>query len=224
MNIFDIIGPVMVGPSSSHTAGAARIGYTARMLMGEPVARAEVLLYGSLLATGKGHGTDCAVIAGLMGMRPDDERIAHSLTLAREAGMEVVFGEADLKDAHPNSVLLKLTGSSGRRMEIIGESLGGSLINIRSINGMDADFSGEAPTLILYYRDKPGFVSGVTSMLALQGVNIATMHVSRRTRGGTAAMVIECDQEIPEGSAAALTAAAGVERVLYYSPKGGGDL
>lgn len=219
MNIFDIIGPVMVGPSSSHTAGVVRIGLAARKLMGEPIRRAEILLYGSLLATGKGHGTDCAIVAGLLGFKPDDERISHSQELAAEQGMEILFGEADLKEAHSNSVLLKLTGVSGRTMEIVGESLGGSLINIRSINGVEANFSGDSPTLIVYNEDKPGLVSHVTSMLALEGINIATMHVSRANRGGAAATVIECDQEIPGGAERLVSRMEGVDRVLYYSPR-----
>ena len=219
MNIFDIIGPVMVGPSSSHTAGAARIGRVARQLLGEKPVKAVVSFHGSFEKTYVGHGTDRAVAGGLMDMGVDDERLRTSKRLAQERGMTYEISTVQLRDAHPNSVLLRLTGASGREMEIVGESLGGSVINIRSIGGMEANFSGEAPTLILCYRDKPGFVSGVTSMLALQGVNIAAMHVSRTNRGGAAAMVIECDQEIPAGTVPALSAVGGVERVLYYSPK-----
>lgn len=219
MNIFDIIGPVMVGPSSSHTAGAAKIGYTAGKLMGEPIAKAEILLYGSLLATGKGHGTDCAIVAGLLGMKPDDERIAGSMRLAAERGMQVVFGEAALQEAHSNSVLLRLTGVSGKKLDILGESIGGSVINIRSINGVEANFSGELPTLIVYYADEPGKVSEITFLLARLGVNIAQMHVSRTDRGGTAAMVIECDQEIPEAERRISAFMSDVDNVIYFSPK-----
>lgn len=219
MNIFDIIGPVMVGPSSSHTAGAAKIGSAARRLLGEPVARAEILLYGSLLATGRGHGTDRAIVAGLLGMGPDDERIPRSLELAQAQGMEVTFGAADLKDAHVNSVLLRLTGRSGKTMEVVGQSLGGSVINIQSINGVEANFSGESPTLIVFNEDRPGLISGITSMLASIGINIATMHVSRTNRGGTAATVIECDQEIPFGAKNMLQIVDGIDRVIYFSPR-----
>ena len=130
MNLFDILGPVMVGPSSSHTAGAVKIGYVSRKLLGEPVKKAEILLYGSFLATGRGHGTQLALVAGLLGMKPDDSRIPHSFEVAGEKGMKFILGEADLKDAHPNSVLLKLTGISGKYMEVVGESVGGSRINI----------------------------------------------------------------------------------------------
>lgn len=125
MNIFDIMGPVMVGPSSSHTAGAVKIGYISRRLLGEPVTSAKILLYGSFLTTGKGHGTRKALVAGLLGMKPDDIRIPNALDLANEQGIELQWGEAVLKDAHPNTAQLILTGRSGRTLEVIGQSLGG---------------------------------------------------------------------------------------------------
>ena len=142
MNLYDIIGPVMVGPSSSHTAGAVKIGYVSRKLMAQPIVKAQILLYGSFLATGKGHGTQIAIVAGLLGMKTDDCRIPDSFRLAGEAGMEISFGEAELKDAHPNSAQLILTGADGRQLEIVGESIGGSRINIASIDGLSANFSG----------------------------------------------------------------------------------
>ena len=135
MNLFDIIGPVMVGPSSSHTAGAVKIGYVSRKLMAQPIVKAKILLYGSFLATGKGHGTQLAIVAGLLGMKEDDSRIPNSLEIAKEKGMEVFFGEANLKEGHPNSVELILTGENGKELEIVGESLGGSRINIAKIDG-----------------------------------------------------------------------------------------
>lgn len=217
MNLFDIIGPVMVGPSSSHTAGAVKIGYVARKLMSQPVSRAEILLYGSFLATGKGHGTQFAIVAGLLGMKPDDPGIPDSFRIARQHGMELVFGEASLADGHPNSVQLRLTGVSGRQLEIVGQSLGGSVINIASIDGLDANFSGDYPTLIVHNLDQPGHVAEVTSMLAHKSVNIAAMQLYRASRGGNAVMVIECDQEIPMDSIKWLEHLEGVEKVTYYS-------
>jgi len=217
MNIFDIIGPVMVGPSSSHTAGACKIGYVARKLIGQPIARAEILLHGSFLATGVGHGTNLALVAGLLGMKPDDSRIPHSLELAGQAHMEVVFGETDLKDVHPNSVLLKLTGTDGHYMEIVGESLGGSVINIASIDGHAANFSGDYPTLIIQNRDLPGRVAEVTSELAKRKINIAAMKLSRSVRGEDAVMIIECDHEVWEEAIGWLKQMEGVHRVTYYS-------
>lgn len=217
MNLYDIIGPVMVGPSSSHTAGAVKIGYVSRKLMAQPIVKAQILLYGSFLATGKGHGTQIAIVAGLLGMKTDDSRIPESFRLAREAGMEISFGEAELKDAHPNSVQLILTGADGKELEIVGESIGGSRINIASIDGLSANFSGDYPTLIVHNLDQPGHVAEVTSMLSHKSVNIATMQLYRAGRGGHAVMVIECDQEVPGESIQWLSHLEGIEKVTYYS-------
>ena len=219
MNLFDILGPVMVGPSSSHTAGAVKIGYVARRLLGEAVAKAEILLYGSFLATGRGHGTQLALVAGLLGMQPDDSRIPDSYQAAKEAGMEFILGEADLKDAHPNAVLLKLTGVSGKYMEVVGESIGGSRINIASVDGMAAGFSGEKPTLMVHNQDRPGYVAEVSGMLSANHVNIATMQLGRVSRGGSALMVIECDDEVPQSVIDWLNHLEGIDRVTYYSLK-----
>ena len=215
MNLYDIIGPVMVGPSSSHTAGAVKIGYVSRKLMAQPIVKAQILLYGSFLATGKGHGTQIAIVAGLLGMKTDDCRIPDSFRLAGEAGMEISFGEAELKDAHPNSAQLILTGADGRQLEIVGESIGGSRINIASIDGLSANFSGDYPTLIVHNLDQPGHVAEVTSMLSHKSVNIATMQLYRAGRGGHAVMVIECDQEVPEEGISWLRHAEGVVKVTY---------
>ena len=217
MNLYDIIGPVMVGPSSSHTAGAVKIGYVSRKLMAQPIVKAQILLYGSFLATGKGHGTQIAIVAGLLGMKTDDCRIPDSFRLAKETGMEISFGEAEVKDAHPNSAQLILTGADGRQLEIVGESIGGSRINIASIDGLSANFSGDYPTLIVHNLDQPGHVAEVTSMLSHKSVNIATMQLYRAGRGGHAVMVIECDQEVPKESIQWLAHLEGIEKVTYYS-------
>ncbi len=215
MNIFEIIGPVMVGPSSSHTAGAARIGYVARCLLGEEIAQAEIRLYGSFLATGRGHGTDRALVGGLMGMKPDDYRLPKSIELAKEKGIQLRFGEALLKEAHPNTAQLLLTGASGKTLEVIGESLGGGRINIAQIDGIETNFSGENPTLIVHNLDQPGHVSEVTSMLAHKSVNIATMQLYRAGKGDRAVMVIECDQEIPQEGLDWLSRSEGILKVTY---------
>ena len=217
MNIFDIIGPVMVGPSSSHTAGAVKIGYVSRKLLAEPIKKAEILLYGSFLATGKGHGTQKAIVAGLLGMQPDNPDIPVSLKIAEKQNIEIIFGESQLKNAHPNSVQLILTGINGRKLEIVGESLGGSVINIANIDGLSANFTGDYPTLIVHNLDQPGHIAEVTSMLSHKSVNIATMQLYRSSRGGHAVMIIECDQEIPEESVKWLEHLEGVEKVTYYS-------
>ena len=215
MDIFDIIGPVMVGPSSSHTAGAVRIGYIAGKLMGEPIAKAEILLYGSFLATGKGHGTRKALVAGLLGMKPDDMRIPDSFEIAKEHGIEVVFGESALREAHPNTVQIFLTSVTGKKLEVVGESLGGSRINIAQIDGISTNFSGDYPTLVVHNMDQPGHVAEVTSMLAHKSVNIAAMQLYRAGRGGNSVMVLECDQEVPEEGIKWLRHAEGVVKVTY---------
>lgn len=217
VNLFDIIGPIMVGPSSSHTAGAVKIGYVSRKLIGEPIKEATINLYGSFLATGKGHGTRFAIVAGLLGMKPDDKRIPDSYKYAEEAGMKLTFGEAELHDVHPNSAQLILKGVSGKELEVVGESVGGSLINIAQIDGIAANFSGDYPTLIVHNVDQPGHVAEVTSMLAHKSVNIATMQLYRSSRGGEAAMIIECDKEVPMESIKWLTHLEGINKVTYYS-------
>ena len=217
MNIFDIVGPVMVGPSSSHTAGAVKIGYVSRKLLGEEVKEARILLYGSFLTTGTGHGPRKALVAGLLGMKTDDIRIPDAIELAEKAGMKIEFGEVHLKEAHPNTAQLFLTGVSGRTLDIIGQSLGGSRINIAEIDGIETNFSGEYPTLVVHNLDQPGHVSEVTSMLAHKGVNIAYMQLYRSNRGGEAVMVVECDQEIPREGIEWLEKVEGVKKVTYLS-------
>ncbi|MBQ8857723.1 MAG: L-serine ammonia-lyase, iron-sulfur-dependent subunit beta [Lachnospiraceae bacterium] len=219
MNIFDIIGPVMVGPSSSHTAGAVRIGYVSRKLLGEPVKAVKLLLYGSFLATGKGHGTDRALIAGLLGMQPDDERVPFSFEEAEATGMTFEFGEANLKEAHPNSVVLKMVGESGKELEVIAASLGGGRMKICQLDGMEANFCAEYPTLIVQNLDQPGCVATVTTMLSELGINIATLQLYRDSRGGDAVMVVECDREVPVDAIRWLESRDGIDRVTYYSMK-----
>lgn len=217
MNIFDIIGPVMVGPSSSHTAGAVKIGYVSRKLLGEPIKEVSILLYGSFLATGRGHGTDRAIVAGLLGMLPDDDRVPYSMEEAEKQNVKVSFGEAVLKEAHPNSVVLQMKGQSGRELEVVAASLGGGRIKICMIDGLDANFTAEHPTLIVHNLDQPGHVAEVTSMLSHKAINIATMQLYRDGRGGNAVMILECDKEIPSEAIKWLEHLEGVNKVTYYS-------
>jgi len=217
MNVFDIMGPIMVGPSSSHTAGAVKIGYTARKLLREEVFYADLYLHGSFLATGKGHGTDKALIAGLLGMKADDERIPTSFAIADERGMKYHFSGIELRNAHPNSVWLKLEGIQGNKIELVASSIGGGSIMINKIDGVTADICVCYPTLIVHNVDKPGHVSQVTSILSKLAVNIATMHIYRDRRGGNAVMIIECDQEVPSEAIDILKSAEGVMKVTYLS-------
>lgn len=196
MDIFDLIGPIMVGPSSSHTAGAVRIGLAARKLLGETPTDAKIYLHGSFAATGRGHGTDTAIIAGLLGMAPNDERIPDSFDVAMEQGLKFSFGEKNLRNAHPNSALIELKGKSGNKISMIAASIGGGRIQVRNLNGMSLCFSAEQPTLIVRNSDQPGSVADVSRVLAELGINIATFQVSRDSRGGEAIMVIECDDTV----------------------------
>ena len=197
MDIFEIIGPIMVGPSSSHTAGAVRIGLVARNLLARPPIRAELLLHGSFAATGRGHGTDRALVAGLLGFEPDDTRIPDSFAYAKKAGLDFHFDTVQLRDAHPNSVLLRLWAEpDGKPMEVVGASIGGGRIEIREFNGIKFRFSAEAPTLIVKNRDNPGSVADVSYLISRRNINIATFQVNRSSRGGEAVMVIECDTPI----------------------------
>ena len=220
MNLIDIVGPVMVGPSSSHTAGAVRIGKISRRLLGEPVAQAKIFMHGSFAATGKGHGTDRALVAGLLGMQVDDERIPMSFRHAADAHMDFSFHNIELVDAHPNSVRLELTGITGKQLEIVAASVGGGQIQICEIDGLTANFAGNNPTLVVHNQDQPGYVMSVTTLLAHRSINIATMQLFRDARGGYAVMVVECDQEIPDEAIDWLRRQEGIIKVTYLSKIG----
>lgn len=220
MNIFDIMGPIMVGPSSSHTAGAARIGLITRRLLGEQPVAAALILHGSFAATGRGHGTDRALVAGLLDLAPDDVRLPASFQMAKEAGMEVVFGKTVLRDAHPNTALLKLSGPEGQAVEVQASSLGGGRVRVDAIDGLAASFSGELPTLVIRNLDTPGHVSRVSAILSRQMVNIATMQLYRDKRGGLAVMVIESDQPIGNEVVEDLRGQPGIVRVTYLNMGG----
>ena len=217
MNIFDILGPVMVGPSSSHTAGAVRIGLIARRLLGGQPATARITLSGSFAATGTGHGTDRALVAGLLGMKPDDIRIPDSFALAVEQGLAFTFDKTELKEAHPNTAILQLSTAGGRELEVQASSLGGGRIMVNKLDGINVNFNGDSPTLIVHNLDQPGHVAEVTSMLSHKSVNIASMQLYRNHRGGYAVMVIETDQDIPAEALRWLSRLEGVIKVTYLN-------
>ena len=193
--VFDIVGPVMIGPSSSHTAGAVRLGLMARKILGEPAVRAEINLHGSFAQTYRGHGTDKALIAGILGFTPDDERIREALTLARHQGMDYRFQTVNLEDAHPNTAVIYLVGVTGRVARVRGASVGGGNILITNIDGYAVELTGQYPALITIHRDRPGVITQVTQILSRYEVNIAFLRVSRRTRGGTAMKIMELDDQ-----------------------------
>lgn len=197
MNLFDIIGPVMIGPSSSHTAGAARIGRVTRMLLGEDVQSAEIYFHGSFAKTWEGHGADRAVIGGLLGLSVADERMRLSRELAQEKGMKYTISAVQLRDAHPNTVIIKAHGASGKNVKVQAASVGGGSIFVQYLNDMEVGFSGERTTLIIQHRDTPGAIAQVSQMLAWAQMNIATMRVFRQDKGGRAVMALELDS-VPE--------------------------
>lgn len=215
MNIFDIIGPIMVGPSSSHTAGAVKIGLMVKALLGGTPAKAEIWLHGSFAETGKGHGTDVALVAGLLGMEPDDMRIPHSMGIAEEYGMQVEIGKVALSGVHPNTAILRVSDNEGDELEVQACSLGGSRIQINKIDGLNVNCSGEIPTLIIRNTDCPGMVAEVTSVLARHHINIAGMHLYRNGKGEDAVMVVETDQPIPQVEIEELREQDGILKVTY---------
>ncbi len=193
MNIFDIIGPVMIGPSSSHTAGAVRIGKIASLLMKENIIKAEILLYGSFAKTYKGHGTDKALIGGILGMNPDDERIRDSKRLAEEKNIEIIFHEMNEIAEHPNTAMITLTGEQGGTVTITGASVGGGNIFVSEIDGMTVAINGQNDTLIVVHQDVPGVVGKVAEFLGNCGINVCNMALSREAKGGRAILCISID-------------------------------
>lgn len=193
MNVFDILGPVMIGPSSSHTAGAARIGLMARTLLGQAPVRAEILLHGSFAKTYKGHGTDRALVAGILGMKPDDERLRDALSIAREEGVEITFTPTEFADSHPNTAEIRLTAADGSTASLRGASVGGGRIEVVQIDGMPVSLTGEYFTLIVIHKDAPGAIAEVTRILTHYSGNICHFDLSRKARGGEAIMTLSMD-------------------------------
>ena len=193
VSLLDIIGPVMVGPSSSHTAGACRLGLLARGLVGGTPERAKIELHGSFARTGEGHGTDKAIVAGLMGFRPDDDRIRTALEIAEHEGLDYKFEKTTLdEDAHPNSVRITLERGD-RSAAMVGASLGAGRVLVNEIDGYPVEVSGAYHTIVLVAEDIRGSIAKIASLLADDGLNIATLRLTRQKRGGDAFMVIELD-------------------------------
>ncbi len=193
LSVFDIIGPIMIGPSSSHTAGAVRIGKYTYSILGERPVKARIGFSGSFAKTYLGHGTDKAIIAGILGMDTDDNRICNSLEIAKEEGLEYTFETMELDGVHPNTVDLELEGESGRNVYIRGSSVGGGNILINKINSADVLISGKSAALIITHLDIPGMVAKVSNILGDSGININKFSLSREEKGGTAIMTIEID-------------------------------
>jgi L-serine dehydratase len=193
---FEIIGPIMIGPSSSHTAGAVRIGRVARTLFEGQPKKAVLSLYGSFAKTYKGHGTDLALVAGLLDFDTFDERIPDSLDIAEQLGMEVIFQKEEAITEHPNTVKINLFDED-KELEIIGISIGGGTIEITEINSFKLKLSGD-PAILVIHNDRFGVISSVTSILSQNKINISHMEVSRKDKGDMAIMVIESDEKLDD--------------------------
>ncbi|HEY3313889.1 MAG TPA: L-serine ammonia-lyase, iron-sulfur-dependent subunit beta [Bacillota bacterium] len=218
-SVFDIIGPVMTGPSSSHTAGAVRLGLAGRAIVGSRPTKARLGLHGSFAQTYRGHGTDLALVAGLMGFKPDDERIPRAMELAAADGLAIEIALIDLgPDAHPNTVRMILTGADGRETAVIGSSIGAGRINLTRIDQFEVQFSGEYHALILSYLDQPGVAAKATSLLAADLVNIATMRISREARHSRAMMILELDQAVSPEAMSLIRRIQGVDLALSVPP------
>lgn len=198
MNVFDIIGPVMIGPSSSHTAGALRLGRVAWTVLDDEPVRAEIELSGSFAQTYKGHGTDKALIAGCMGMLPSDEDIRRSLEIAGERGLEYSFSTVRLPDAHPNTAVISLYGKNGGKAVVQGASVGGGNILVEKLNGLSVSFTGQSDCYLVRHYDKPGLIAAVTNFMMYHGLNINNFRLSREKKGGEALMMIEVDGQAPQ--------------------------
>ncbi len=216
MNIFDMMGPIMVGPSSSHTAGAARIGKMARTLLGEKPVSARIHLHGSFAETGRGHGTDRAIVGGLLGMEPDDMRIPFSFDEAKKDGLTFTIDNVELRDAHPNTARIQLDGEHGAHLDIQACSIGGGAIEVHKLDGIDVNFTGNYNTLVVRNRDENGTLAAVTTILSQLRINVGNMSLCRHKRGGDALMVIETDQHIRPSQVEFLRELPGVISATYY--------
>ena len=198
ISVFDVMGPNMIGPSSSHTAGAARIGFLAQKMINGPLKKVEFTLYGSFSRTYKGHGTDRALLGGIMGFSTDDMRIRNSFEIAEKKGLKFTFTPNELEtDIHPNTVDIHMVNESGQEMTVRGESLGGGKVRIVRINSVQVDFTGEYSAVIVT-QDKPGVVAYITKCLSDRNVNIAFMRLFRESKGEIAYTIVESDGRLPE--------------------------
>jgi L-serine dehydratase len=198
IGLFDILGPVMVGPSSSHTAGACRLGLMARAILGRTPDRAQIRLHGSFAATGEGHGTQRALVGGLLGLAPDDLRLRGAFEEAADTGLDYAFETVDLgDDAHPNTAVLELEAGA-ETLTVQGASVGGGRVEITRIDEFPVSLGGDYHTLVLAAQDRPGTIASITSVLAEAGLNLATMRVDRTGRHQEALMTMEVDAPIPD--------------------------
>ncbi|MDQ6421736.1 L-serine ammonia-lyase, iron-sulfur-dependent subunit beta [Paenibacillus sp. LHD-117] len=211
-DVFSIIGPSMIGPSSSHTAGAVRLGICARQALGDMPTHAEIRFFGSFADTYAGHGTDLAIAAGLLDLETDDPRIRHSIMLAEQLGMSIKFVPMTRPSAHPNTAAMLLRKDE-RSVSMTGCSIGGGNIEIIGVNGFDVKFTAVYPTILIYHRDRPGMVAEISDIARQAGINISYMEVDRKTRNGEALTVIESDERFDPEAARRLESLADVKEV-----------
>jgi L-serine dehydratase len=217
-SIFDMIGPVMIGPSSSHTAGVVKIGNTARQILGDTPDSVEIIFYNSFARTYEGHGSDRAILAGLLGYLPDDERIRDSFQYADAAGLQYHFRSiGNASTLHPNSVRLTLVKGS-KSIEVLGESLGGGVINIKEVDGFTANITGQTFTLIIKAEDRKGTIAFIAEVLTHDDCNIATMTVSRKGKNDIACQFIEIDSPIADLTVQYLKSLSWVKEIIYLKP------
>jgi L-serine dehydratase len=214
VSILDVMGPVMVGPSSSHTAGTARLGRVAREILDEDPTNVRFFLHPPLAATYRGHGSDFALVGGAIGLNVDDPRIPEAIRIAEQMGVDIEFREEDLGDVHPNTVRIEIQGK-GRQAQITGSSIGGGVIEVININGFQTRFKGDSPTLLLFYRDRPGMISEVTNIIAGEGINIASLSCSRKQRGKDAFMQIDVDSPLSDAALKRISGAKDVADARY---------
>ena len=215
MDVFNIVGPVMIGPSSSHTAGAVRLGNVAEALLGKMPAEAEIVLYGSFARTFRGHGTDRAILSGIMGFGIDDERLKDSFEEAERIGLCYHFQTCFQADGrHHNTAHIFLRDEEGRSIEMEGASVGGGNILITQVNGLEVHFNGEFDTLIVLHRDVPGVVANVAQLLTENKINICRMQLNRSQRGGDAVMTIEVDGKMSTGICSLISGQEQVQKCI----------
>ena len=219
ISVFDVLGPNMIGPSSSHTAGAARIAYLAQKMIAGPLVRVEFILYGSFARTYRGHGTDRALLGGIMGFDTDDERIRDSFSIAQERGIDFSFTpNGEETEVHPNTVDIHMVNGSGQELTVRGESLGGGKARICRINQVEVDFTGEYSAAIVIHQDRLGVAAHVTSVLSRHGVNIAFMRLFREGKGDIAYTIVESDGRLPEAVAGELREHENMHEVMIVQP------
>lgn len=199
VSILDVMGPVMVGPSSSHTAGTARLGRVAREILDEDPSAVHFYLHPPLAATYRGHGSDFALVGGSIGLNVDDPRIPEAIRIAEQMDVDIEFSEEDLGDVHPNTVRVEIQGPT-RQVQIVGSSIGGGVIEVFQINGFQTRFKGDSPTLLLFYRDRRGMIAEVATLIAEEEINIASLSCSRKQRGKDAFMQVDVDSPLAKNA------------------------